>query len=437
MNGVGTLWRALGRRRRLGEIRYAVDVCDATEVSGWAVHKSGIREVRVLADGGLLGRATLGLERQDVRDAHPRVGGSLHSGFVFAVGQSLLRGVNTDLAVEIVANDGTIERQIFSDVPYLKAELSEDPAPPEFCRPIRSGFPFDVTRLLHRYRPDRYGLEGLWTDEQMARAVHDLETIWNSRARVPALNRYVLFLKSMLHRFDLIRSRFPKYNPRVDASAKDSECVATQPRELLSIANQLYVLKSNHLDGHFLEFGCFKGFSSCCLSHCCHELGIPMEVFDSFAGLPASDHGYYQKGDFCGSLAEVAGHIAEFGRPQGVSFHKGYFAETARKFDKGPVLCIWMDVDLPSSAADVAELFDRLPRASALFTHECKPTVFESGRINPAHSQVLTPIMNKFASLQRTVVGRHVSDWLGAIWDQEAGIPVLPSSCLLRLARLK
>src|SRR5437763_1314272 len=82
--------------------------------------------------------------------------------------------------------------------------------------------------------------------------------------------------KAMAHLFDLIRSRFPKYNPRVDAAAKDSACVATQPRELLSIVNQLYVLKSNGFGGQFLEFGCFKGFSSCCLRHCCHELGIPM-----------------------------------------------------------------------------------------------------------------------------------------------------------------
>src|SRR5439155_15941371 len=225
--------------------------------------------------------------------------------------------------------------------------------------------------------------------------------------------------------------------PRVDASAKDSACVSTHPRELLSIANQLYVLKSNGLGGHFLEFGCFKGFSSCCLSHCCHELGIPMEIFDSFAGLPASNHGYYQSGDFCGPMEEVAGHIAEFGRPRVVSYHKGDFAETVRKFDKGPVLCIWMDVDLPSSAADVAEIFDRLPRASALFSHECTAAAFESGRINPAGSQVLPPIVKKFATLQRPIAGRHLCDWLGAIWDRDEGIPAVPSSCLLTLAGLE
>jgi hypothetical protein len=268
----------------------------------------------------------------------------------------------------------------------------------------------------------------------MARAVRDLTTIWNSRARIPPLNRYVLFLKSMLQRFNLIRSRFPKYNPRADAGAKDIACVATNPRELLSIANQLYVLKSNGLAGHFLEFGCFKGFSTCCLSHCCHELGIPMEVFDSFAGLPASDHGYYQQGDFCGSLAEVAGHVAEFGRPQAVAYHKGYFSETVRKFDKGPVLCVWMDVDLPGSARDVAEIFDRVPRESAVFTHESTPAVFASGRVDPAHSQVFPPIVKKFASLERPIVGRHVADWLGVVWDRDAGIPAVPNSCLLALA---
>jgi hypothetical protein len=438
MNGVNTLLRALGRRRRSRpNIRYAVDVCAAAEVSGWAVHESGIREVRVLADGGLLGRANLGLERGDVHAAHPRLGGSLHSGFHFSVAADSLRGDSTAVAVEIVANDGSVARQVFPDIPCLNAEALDDALSPEIGRPIRSGFPADVSRLLRRYRPDRYDLEATWTDEQMARAVRDLTTIWKSAARVPALNRYVLFLASMYQKFHLILSRFPKYNSRVDAGAKDVACVATNPRELLSIANQLYVLQSNGLGGHFLEFGCFKGFSSCCLSHCCHELSIPMEIFDSFAGLPASDHGYYQQGDFCGSLDEVSGHIAEFGRPQAVSYHRGYFSETVRTFDKGPVLCVWMDVDLPSSARDVAEIFDRLPRESAVFTHESTPTVFAAGRVDPAHSQVFPPIVNKFASLQRPIVGRHVADWLGAVWDRDVGIPVVPNSCLLTLAGLE
>jgi O-methyltransferase len=437
MNRVNRLWRALGRRYQYRpKIRYAIDAWAPTEVSGWAVHESGIREVRVLADGGLLGRATLGLERSDVHAAHSRMGGSLHSGFLFAAGHGLLGGTRTDLAVEIVANDGTVARQVFTDVPCLKPEPLAGPPTPACGRPVRSGFPADVTRLLHRYRPGVYDPETAWTDEQMARAVVDLTTIWNSRARVPVLNRYVLFLKSMLHRFDLIRSRFPRFNGRVDAAAKDVVCVATQPREMLSIANQLYVLKSNGLDGHFLEFGCFKGYSSCCLSHCCHELGIPMEVFDSFAGLPPSDHAYYHQGDFCGSMEEVAGHVAEFGRPQVVSFHKGYFAETVRKFDKGPVLCVWMDVDLPESARDVAAIFDRLPRESAVFTHESTPAVFASGRVDPAHSQVFPPIVKKFESLQRPIVGRHLCDWLGAVWDRDAGIPVVPNSCLMTLAKL-
>src|SRR5262245_39157700 len=188
MNGVNRLLRTLGRGYRpRPNIRYAIDVCAASEVSGWAVHESGIREVRVLADGGLLGRATLGLERGDVHQAHPRVGGSLHSGFRFAAGDGSPRGVRTDLAVEIVANDGSVARQEFPDIPCLKAEALRDPIAPEPGRPIRSGFPADVSRLLHRYRPGSYDLGSLWTDEQMARAVRDLTTIWNSRARVPAL----------------------------------------------------------------------------------------------------------------------------------------------------------------------------------------------------------------------------------------------------------
>jgi hypothetical protein len=95
-----------------------------------------------------------------------------------------------------------------------------------------------------------------------------------------------------------------------------------------------------------------------------------------------------------------------------------------------------MDVDLPSSARDVAEIFDRLPRESTVFTHECTNEVFASGRIDPAHSQVLSPIVKKFASLQRPIVGRYLCDWLGSVWDQEMGIPVVPNPCLVTLAQL-
>jgi hypothetical protein len=208
------------------------------------------------------------------------------------------------------------------------------------------------------------------------------------------------------------------------------------PEEMLAIANQLYVLKSNGLHGYFLEFGCFKGFSSCCLSFCCDRLDLPMEIFDSFAGLPPSDNTGYSAGDFCGSLAEVSAHIQEFGEPRVVNFNKGYFSDTLPCFAKNPIICIWMDVDLLSSSQDIAQILDRLPPTSVVFTHEFPPDGVRAGRVIPERSLVFPPILDRFESLGRRPVGRHVYGCLGAIWDASEGIPVIPHEYLMNLVNI-
>jgi hypothetical protein len=161
-----------------------------------------------------------------------------------------------------------------------------------------------------------------------------------------------------------------------------------------------------------------------------------MEIFDSFEGLPPSDSTYYAAGEFCGTLEEVTSHIAEFGQPQVVKYNKGFFCDTVPRFTKSPILCIWMDVDLISSARDVVPLLDRLPRASALFTHEFPADGAEGGRLIVSKSEVFPPLDERFRALGRSPVARHLFGCTGAIWDAEQGIPVLPFDCLMSLVRL-
>jgi hypothetical protein len=319
---------------------------------------------------------------------------------------------------------------------YLEESLSENEFRAGIDVPARSGFPYEITKLLSKFRPGIYERESIWTDEQVARAVDDLTLLWHRGARSPSLNKYVLFLKTMHHRFHWIYRMFPKYNSSTDFGAKDWLSVGTSPDELLPIAHQLYVLRSNGLLGYFLEFGCFKGYSSCCLSFCCHQLGLPMEIFDSFAGLPPSEGTEYSVGDFCGTLAEVSGHIQEFGEPRIVNFNQGFFSESLPHFDKNPILCVWMDVDLASSARDVAQILDRLPRTSVVFTHEFPPDGVQAGRVIPERSLVFPPLLERFESLGRSPVGRHLYGWLGAIWDAAQGIPVIPHEDLMNLVSL-
>ena len=132
----------------------------------------------------------------------------------------------------------------------------------------------------------------------------------------------------------------------------------------------------------------------------------------------------------------VLDHIAEFGKPRVVNFNKGYFSDTLPHFDKSPVMCIWMDVDLFSSARGVAQILDRLPRNSVLFTHEFPHDGAQPGLIIPEKSEVFPPILDRFESLGWNPVGRYLSGYLGAIWDAVEGIPVIPHHCLMNLVQI-
>lgn len=446
----GSLWNMIGR---LGSkppgsqdtpsapivetsITYAIDTFDHELIVGWAIHSGGIETIRVFRDGKMIGLAELGLVRLDVHKVFPEIAESSKSGFSFHLGAHLEEG-SFEVTLEFESRDGTRAR--FSKK-VMKVSLAESPCEDASRRdtdqPLRSGFPYQITHLLRKFLPGTYDIESCWTDDLMVQAANDLCLLWQGGARSPSLNKYILFLKTMHHRFQLVHSMFPKYNQISNIKSKDWIVAATSPAELLSIANYLYILKSHGLHGHFLEFGCFKGHSSCCLSYCCHELDIPMEIFDSFAGLPPSDSTYYSAGDFCGTRAEVSANIEELGTPQVVSLNEGYFSDTLPHFNKNPVICIWMDVDLFTSAQDVAQILDRLPARSALFTHEFPPDGTSAGRVVPEVSEVFPPILDRLESLGRKPVGRYLNGMLGAIWDAAQGIPVMPHECLMKLVHL-
>jgi hypothetical protein len=382
----------------------------------------------------MVGRAERGFERPDIHAAYPGIAGSDRSGFRFALGHHLKEG-STQVNLQIESEDGTLANT-HQEIFCLKEKLSEGGFRPGIDLAARSGFPFEITRLLRKFRPETYDLASAWPDDLMAEAVDDLRLLWKSRTRSPFLNKYLLYLKTMYHRFNWINAMFPKLNDLSSVSADDGAAIATSPQEMLAIANQLFVLKSNGLIGSFLEFGCFKGHSSCCLSSCCQELDLSMEIFDSFAGFPPLSSSCHLAGTWSGTLSEVSDHVMEFGKPQVVNFNKGYFSDTLPHFAKGPVMCIWMDVDIFSSAQDVAKIFDRLPRNSVLFTHEFRHNSAPAGRIIPETSEVFPPILDRFESLGWDPVGRYLTGDLGAIWDAAQGIPVIPHHCLMNLVQI-
>ncbi|HVR44727.1 MAG TPA: hypothetical protein VMS56_14935 [Thermoanaerobaculia bacterium] len=74
---------------------------------GWAVDRNqGVRVVNVYVDGHFMGPAAYGFIRPDVRDAHPTVSGSLHSGWVYTIDTNQLSDGRHRLTVEVIDNQG-------------------------------------------------------------------------------------------------------------------------------------------------------------------------------------------------------------------------------------------------------------------------------------------------------------------------------------------
>ena len=203
--------------------------------------------------------------------------------------------------------------------------------------------------------------------------------------RDPGVCQWINFLSAHYAQFRIIQELFPKLNPGRQ-SIKDQFCILTNPEEMLMIANQLFILRSYGIDGCVLECGCFKGYSSCCLSIACRRLGYPLVIADSFAGLPDVPHEvgedrYYQVGDFAGARAEVEQNLRTFGDTLGVELVEGWFSDTLKGWNR-PLAMLWLDVDLCSSTMDVLNpCLSALDPQGVIFSHEFSPEHITDSKI--------------------------------------------------------
>jgi hypothetical protein len=293
-----------------------------------------------------------------------------------------------------------------------------------------------VLALLCSYS-DSYRTE-VWSDELCLAAVSDLRFLGRRGRQVaPEFHHYLAFLAQLWVRASFVERHFPRENVAAAPTAKDRSGVQNSGVEVFCVAAHLATLRSHGVPGAFVEFGCFKGFSTAILSDACHQLGIAMHVFDSFAGLPASESNYYLAGDFTGSLAEVRANVDAYGRSASVTYHEGFFAESLPSFHE-PLLCVWMDVDLESSSRDAMAVLPQLDRRGVVFSHECAPTLFVNDEIDATRSpeSVVPPILDAFAADQRRVTGQHVHGHTGAFWTKGEGIRPFPTPALMALKDL-
>jgi hypothetical protein len=411
------------------QVRYHLDHVNADYVEGWAFSPRELDSIEIQIDGATVGLTKPKLARPDVEAAIP--GAPANTGFYFEFADDSFRSREATVNVLFKQKHGGGVASEPIRIPNVHG--SERPTTP-ISAP--SPLPAPIHAILCQLRGGEV-YQRAWTDELIHQAVDDLSfVVQRGTRRLPHLYHYLGFLRMIWTKFEFVLRYFPKFNES-STSDKDSIAIACSIQEMFSIAHYLYVLKSRGLQGRFVEFGCFKGFSTSMLSEACFQLGIPMDVFDSFMGLPPSDSPYYRAGDFMGSLPEVRRNVSAFGKIENVTFHPGYFADTLPKADLQP-LCIWMDVDLESSSRDVMTILGRLPAESCLFSHECSPEYFRPTGIQEIRGtdSVMGPIIDAFRENGRELTGRFLFGNTGAFWDRRYGIPVMPVDELLRIKEL-
>lgn len=228
----------------------------------------------------------------------------------------------------------------------------------------------------------------------------------------PAARRYLFYLKQSYETFHAIEECFPR-SPGAAGGG-----IGTSPEELLHIANHLYLLSAEGVPGALLECGCYKGFSSSCLSVACAFLGRELIVADSFQGLPdearQGEEGY-RPGDFRGGREEVEANVRLFGRIDRVRFVEGWFRRSLAGFGQ-PVALLFLDVDLYASAADVLDaVWENLDPRAAIFSHELLPEhVGADGRI-VRRQEPPGAIRDAFAARGVEEQAVHLAGWLGRI----------------------
>ncbi|MDO4925306.1 MAG: N-acetylmuramoyl-L-alanine amidase [Turicibacter sp.] len=79
------------------------------KIRGWALADSGIKEVRVYADGKDLGTVNYGTTRTDVNKVYPGYSSGNNAGFEGLIDISSLGSGNKKLTIKITANDGTTQ----------------------------------------------------------------------------------------------------------------------------------------------------------------------------------------------------------------------------------------------------------------------------------------------------------------------------------------
>lgn len=134
--------------------------------------------------------------------------------------------------------------------------------------------------------------------------------------------------------------------------------------------------------GGIIECGCWKGGSTAMLSLIAEQVERKLYVADSFEGIPSDDDqtghfyphlsvlGYYRKGMYDGTLAEVKANVKKYGKIRSCQFIKGFYAQSLKNFSH-PLVFAFLDVDLRTSLQDsVKYLWPKLADGAYIYTDD-------------------------------------------------------------------
>ena len=412
--------------------KYHLDRVTRDEVSGWAIGQGAPAVIQLSLNGRSAEVLVQRVIRADLRQAFPDVPHAAESGFRIVLPQERLDPMSPISCVGITIGSGSSAERVSFRLPSAidAQSAAEDdwkarqsPFPPQVIASIEGASEIDFRRLEH------------WSEDAVSEAVEVLLFLLKAGSRrTKGLFSYFSFLARIAQAFRFAEGHFPR---ATSSSGKDHDAVASSGEEHFLIAHHLMTLKAHGVDGDFCEFGCFKGFSTSCLSFACLLLNTRLHIFDSFRGLPSSDSTYYTSGDFAGSFDEVVQNVENFGSTRMVIFHRGFFEDVIPKSDVQSIAAIWMDVDLESSARDVMTILPRLDPRGCVFSHECWPEHFEKdGAITSERSpdMVLAPVNDAFTADNRLAQGRYLVGHTGVIWDGTRSVPA-PAPAMLKLYR--
>lgn len=411
-------------------MKYNIERVTRDEAIGWAFGDSGPALIEAFIEDRKIAARPTAVRRGDVHDGHPNSPHSEWSGFRIRFPETPLDRKNPLASLRLVISaDGASEAAEFA----VPAAIAAKPSALKFWRARRSPFPPSVMAAIEGGSERKWRDVRQWGGDEIANAVDVLLFLLRTGSRAtPGLFSYFSTLSRLARSFEFTAANFPT---KTSATGNAAPGVASSPQEHFLIAHHLWTLKGHGVEGDLVEFGCFKGFSTSCLSFACRMVGIGMHVFDSFAGLPPSDSRVYTTGEFCGGFDEVVCNVTNFGCPEVIVFHKGFFSDTVASAGLGKIACIWMDVDLESSAKDALAVLPGLHPMSCVFTHESAPHDFDAAQnivSTPNPEAVLPPIRDAFLARNVKPHGRYLAGATGVVWDSEKAIPT-PGPAMLRL----